>query len=116
RAARRDKGDRVARRWDLERGSGGWRLPPVPSSYERVTFPHLRVPARLRGLHASEREESGGAAFDPERERFLEWLFARVELDWRAYRMETLRRRLPACLRTLRVATPGLARRLLEER
>ena len=79
-------------------------------------FPYLRVPARLRGAWSALEGEAALAAPDPERERFLEWLFARSELDWRAYRSETLSRRLPACLRVLRAGSPRLARRLIEER
>ncbi len=108
----------MARRWEVERSSSsdGWRLPPVPSSYTHVTFPYLRVSARLRRGRESTVRDDPSPALDPERERFLEWLFARSDLDWRAYRTETLRRRLPACLRTLRAGSPSLARRLLEER
>ena len=35
--------------------------------------------------------------------RFVAWLFGRAGIDWRSYRPEPLRRRLPACLRALRV-------------
>jgi chemotaxis methyl-accepting protein methylase len=45
---------------------------------------------------------------------FLEWLFSQASLDVSCYRRETLRRRLPACLRLLRVRTPTQARHLLE--
>jgi chemotaxis methyl-accepting protein methylase len=45
---------------------------------------------------------------------FVCWLFERVGLDARAYRPETLRRRLPACLRTLRADTVADARLALE--
>jgi chemotaxis methyl-accepting protein methylase len=46
---------------------------------------------------------------------FLSWLFRRAGLDVHLYRPETLQRRLPACLRALRVRTPALARSLLEQ-
>lgn len=46
-------------------------------------------------------------------ERFVDWLFERGGLDARAYRPETLRRRLPACLRACRAASVTDARRLL---
>jgi chemotaxis methyl-accepting protein methylase len=45
---------------------------------------------------------------------FLEWLFSLAGLDVRRYRSESLRRRLPACLRDLRVRTVEQARALLE--
>ncbi len=49
-----------------------------------------------------------------ETQLFCQWLFERVGLDARAYRAETLLRRLPACLRELRVRTIAEARRELE--
>src|SRR5205085_2342730 len=46
---------------------------------------------------------------------FVAWLFARAGLSAAHYRPETLRRRLPACLRTLRARSPDHARELLEQ-
>ncbi len=45
---------------------------------------------------------------------FVSWLLPKAGLDPRAYRGETLRRRLPACLRFLRAATTSQAQRILE--
>jgi chemotaxis methyl-accepting protein methylase len=45
---------------------------------------------------------------------FLPWLFERANLDVWSYRGETLRRRLPACLRALRVNSAAAARQKLE--
>jgi len=53
--------------------------------------------------------------FSREQASLIDWLFSRAGLDPRAYRDETLLRRLPACLRLLRVPTPSQAKRLLEE-
>jgi chemotaxis methyl-accepting protein methylase len=53
-------------------------------------------------------------AIDADEGTFLQWLFRRGGLDVRHYRTETLARRLPACLRKLRVANVGLARSALE--
>ena len=47
--------------------------------------------------------------------RFVNWLFERGGLDARAYRPETLRRRLPACLRAVRATTVNEARLLLQD-
>ena len=66
--------------------------------------------------------ESGGGAprasgpepLSPEAESFLRWLLARCGLDLRHYKPETLRRRLPPCLRALRARSVGHARSLLE--
>jgi chemotaxis methyl-accepting protein methylase len=46
---------------------------------------------------------------------FLRWLFAQAGLDVRAYRPESLRRRLPACLRAVGARSLGQARQLLEQ-
>ncbi|HYO09905.1 MAG TPA: protein-glutamate O-methyltransferase CheR [Tepidisphaeraceae bacterium] len=42
------------------------------------------------------------------------WLFEQAGIDGRAYRTETIRRRLGACLRALRVGSPAEARLLLQ--
>ncbi|MBI1853445.1 MAG: hypothetical protein HYR85_24160 [Planctomycetes bacterium] len=46
---------------------------------------------------------------------FFAWLFGRVGMDSRGYRVETLQRRLPACLRVLHASSLSHARRILEE-
>ena len=45
---------------------------------------------------------------------FVAWLFGRAGIDWRSYRADPLRRRLPACLRALRVGSFDAARRKIE--
>ena len=45
---------------------------------------------------------------------FVDWIFDLAALDARAYRPETLSRRLPACLRALRVNSIAKARRAVE--
>ena len=47
-------------------------------------------------------------------DRFLLWLLQQGGVDGSMYRIETLRRRLPACLRALHVRTPAAARRALQ--
>lgn len=49
----------------------------------------------------------------PEHDAFLSWLLGEMAIDGSAYRTETLRRRLPACLRALRSAKTEDARALL---
>src|SRR5688500_18656561 len=61
------------------------------------------------GMLGSGRE----ADLSGEQASFLGWLFERAGLDVRAYRPETLRRRLPSCLRELHVRTAAQARRRL---
>lgn len=51
---------------------------------------------------------------EADEQRFVDWLFALGGLNARAYRPETLRRRLPACLRGLRAASVADARLALE--
>ena len=52
----------------------------------------------------------------PEEQDFAAWLFATAGLDIRHYKTETLRRRLPACLRAARAASVAEARAVLEAR
>jgi chemotaxis protein methyltransferase CheR len=54
--------------------------------------------------------------WDPpgENAAFVHWLFAQAGLDARAYRPETLHRRLSACLRGLRARSVAEARRAVE--
>ncbi len=47
---------------------------------------------------------------------FLDWVIGRAGLDATLYRGEPLLRRLPACLRTLKVRSVEEARKLLEDR
>ncbi len=56
--------------------------------------------------------ECGGEGADA----FLLWLFQQFGLDATDYRSSALRRRLPACLRALRVCSVAEAKRLLEIR
>lgn len=63
-------------------------------------------------LTAEGLSESG---LSEEHAAFFHWLFGRAGLDARAYRAETLRRRLPACLRGLHVRTVAQARRQIEQ-
>jgi chemotaxis methyl-accepting protein methylase len=50
------------------------------------------------------------------RDRFIDWVIGRAGLDAGLYRGEPLLRRLPACLRTLKVRSVEDARKLLEDR
>lgn len=48
-----------------------------------------------------------------EDEAFIRWLLERAELDMRDYKPETLRRRVPACLRAIRASSAAHARHIL---
>lgn len=50
-----------------------------------------------------------------EERRFITWLFEQGGLDARAYRDETLRRRIPACLRAVRAGSIAEARLILQQ-
>src|SRR5215213_5073991 len=50
-----------------------------------------------------------------EERSFVQWIFSGAGLDASLYRPESLRRRLPACLRALRVTSVREARRALQE-
>ena len=63
---------------------------------------------RLSLLHARQ------PCLSPVEERFVRWLFEKGGVDARAYRPETLRRRLPACLRMLRASAVADARLVLQ--
>ncbi len=56
-------------------------------------------------------ESEAAGLIDP----FVAWLFRKAGLDAHHYRPETLRRRLPACLRSLRAPTTAGARQLLDQ-
>jgi chemotaxis protein methyltransferase CheR len=47
---------------------------------------------------------------------FISWVLGRAGLDAAAYRTQPLHRRLPACLRALKVHSPHAARELLERK
>jgi chemotaxis methyl-accepting protein methylase len=80
----------------------------APSAAERFAargdIAHIRTPP----------SEPAGFVLRGQPAEFLDWLFASAGLDWRAYRAETLQRRLASCLRSLRVPSLQDARRLIE--
>ena len=57
---------------------------------------------------------AAGEALELDDVIFLHWLFERAGMALCEYRPETIRRRLPACLRALRVNSPAGARERLE--
>lgn len=76
------------------------------STWRRLAVPPPAV--------AAEGEGTGGGDLSDEQSAFLRLVFSAASLDLQCYRAETLRRRLPACLRALRVPTLYQARRLVE--
>src|SRR6186713_269359 len=84
-------------------------LPPA-ARYRHVVFPEPRPwPAgfAVRGAIATSRPAGGDATgvelpMNREEQAFVAWLFASAGLDASRYKPETLQRRLPACLRSVR--------------
>jgi chemotaxis methyl-accepting protein methylase len=99
---------------------------PQPWSWQ---LQHVVFPARRRQRSPARNvapSSSGPAADRPEpdaiglpppgaAEPFVEWLFGHAGLSAAHYRPETLRRRLPACLRVLRAHSAEHARAILEQ-
>ena len=91
---------------------------PTPR-FNHVVFPaekRRKGPLDLSSRPTLSTVSTGGEdpRFTGEQMALLRWLFAEAKLDLRAYRGETLLRRLPACLRLLRAPSPSHARRVLE--
>ena len=90
-----------------------------PSSSRHVVFPVER--GRRKAVDFAAAAELP-AAESPRAEvpwpagaaEFVRWLLRHIDIDSEAYRIETLARRLIACLRGLHVRTVDEARRLLE--
>src|SRR4051812_21569945 len=92
-----------------------------PMGFRHVVFPDsvggharaLNVAPRPQSGHEADVDttEAGGAEPLPaDSEGLFRWLFARAGLSFRHYKPETLRRRLPACLRAVRATSATQAR------
>jgi chemotaxis protein methyltransferase CheR len=107
--------------------SARWRLhvirtmnrPPPSLNLRHIVFP--RQIARRRPVPAARLVQpllSPSSTCTPitaEGEAFLAWVLSKAGLDARMYRPETLQRRLPACLRAVRVSSVAHARYILEK-
>jgi chemotaxis methyl-accepting protein methylase len=98
--------------------STGLLAAPVTGDYRHVVFADdLRGPRRALNLSPAALSVPPARAAGPlshAEASFARWLFARAGLDVRDYRDETVARRLPACLRMLRVERLDQARALIE--
>jgi chemotaxis methyl-accepting protein methylase len=95
-----------------------------PAKYRHVVFPDS-VGGYGKAVDQSPRGACDGVAagpgaaeaaaepLAPDAESFLRWMLSRGGRNLRHYKPETLRRRLPACLRALRVGSLAQARSLL---
>lgn len=79
----------------------------------RKRFPIDLTPRLLVPMSLADGNEEAGSTH--EEEAFVRWLFMRASLDVRMYRMETLNRRLNACLRVLHCDNVREARLLLSQ-
>jgi chemotaxis methyl-accepting protein methylase len=87
-------------------------FPDSVGGYGRVV--NLAPPRRADAEATPGAAPNGGPGpMTPEVESFLRWLLSRSGLSLSHYKPETMLRRLPACLRALRAASPGQARSLL---
>ena len=87
--------------------------------FSYVVFPRQQKRRRTVDLAARVEVASprgdGSTLLDERSAKFVAWLLSQEGLDWRILRKCPLKRRLPACLRALRVASPEAARKLLEK-
>jgi chemotaxis methyl-accepting protein methylase len=89
-----------------------------PSRFRHVTFT-APTRGRLRSTHAifSPIELPDELSLLPyDEEAFLRSVFMQAELDIRAYRLETLKRRIPSCLRALRTTSLDQARWMIRHK
>jgi chemotaxis methyl-accepting protein methylase len=93
---------------------------PLSTKFRHVVFPaEARRRQKVLNLTAAGEIPAAPAERETplslETAAFLRWLFRQAGLEVRAYRPETLRRRLPACLRALGARSLAHARQLLEQ-
>src|SRR5687768_5666579 len=94
-------------------------LPPWAPEFRHVVFKDaLRSPRNIMNLAPA---ADGAPRHDPidltgDEESFLRWLFREAGLDLSKYRLKTIKRRVPSCLRSLRAHTLADARRTVERK
>lgn len=93
-------------------------LTPESATFRHVVFPEFvgGPPVNFTATDGYHRQlpivpSSAGAI---EEQAFLRWLFQQAGLDCGDYKTETLRRRVPSCLRALRAASLSDARQILQ--
>src|SRR5947199_10772480 len=93
--------------------------PFVAARYRHIIFPGEAMKAQPVdiGMYSSGRAGfiEPASKLSGENAELLESLFAQTGLNVDLYRLETLKRRLPACLRALRVRSASEALRLIEQ-
>jgi chemotaxis methyl-accepting protein methylase len=93
-------------------------LPPQKASFRHVVFADdvadRRCALNFAGHPSPPPPTRTVESLAPDERSFVTWLFEQAGISARNYRQETLVRRLPACLRLIRVASVREARRALE--
>lgn len=97
------------------------RLSLRPIAYRHVVFPDAfeggGYALNLTPPKPAEFSPAGGVEnLSPDEQECVRWLFNQAGLDQDDYRDETMKRRIPACLRALRVETPAQLRALIQSR
>jgi chemotaxis protein methyltransferase CheR len=88
-----------------------------PAAFRHVVFPELARSKPPFNFATGAVVEGAALAATPavtEEQVFLRWVFEQGGLDLADYKLETLRRRIPSCLRALRVRHLWEARHLLQ--
>lgn len=90
----------------------------LPRRFEHIVFPRedrRRVAVNLApSVSSASKLDSFGIVWPQEEADFVTWLLAQHGLGANHYRPETLQRRLPSCLRTIRATSISHAKRLVE--
>lgn len=94
-------------------------LPPWAPAFRHVVFADAIQPRRrvVNLAPAAAGEDAAGSPrpdLSDDEHEFLHWLFREAGLSLDHYRIATLQRRIPACLRALRTNHFGTARRVLQ--
>jgi len=91
-------------------------MPALKGSFKHVVFADsTRMGRRPLNFATLPISPPMGNTLPPEAKGFVQWLFEQSGLNLSCYREDTLARRLPACLRMLRVHSVAGARKALEE-
>jgi chemotaxis methyl-accepting protein methylase len=99
-------------RYVVFRSGGGSCLAPPGRA---INLAPLRLPAAEQQTVLPRPDDAPGPPLPPAEGNFIEWVFRSAGLDVHVYRIDTLRRRLPACLRGLRADSVAQARQRLEQ-
>src|ERR1051326_2853481 len=89
-----------------------------PGRFRHIVFSGFSSPSRVnmaRDARSVPVKDRWGGTLSEDDELFVRWLFRNGGIGGGAYRFETLRRRLPACLRAVRAQSTAHAKQLLQD-